>query len=82
MYGPAAANPLNVVYQDWAGEQFTATEADQIIAQHPPYGLPPGMATLTQKGLLFASTETAPQFGGYVEGALEAAQAVRERLTD
>jgi monoamine oxidase len=38
------------------------------------------MATLADKGLLFASTEVAPQFGGFIEGALEASQAVLERL--
>lgn len=80
MYGADAANPLDVVYQDWAEEKFTATEADQIIARHPPYGLPPGMASLASKGLLFASTEMAPQFGGFIEGALEAAQGVLARL--
>ena len=80
MYGAAAATPLDVVYQDWAAEKFTATEADQIIAQHPPYGLPPGMAALAPKGLLFASTEMAPQFGGFIEGALEAAQGALSRL--
>jgi len=80
MYGTAAASPLDVVYQDWAEETFTATEADQIISQHPPYGLPPGMATLAPKGLLFASTEMAAQFGGFIEGALEAAQGALARL--
>ena len=80
MYGAAAANPLDVVLQDWAAEQFTATAADQIITQHPAYGLPPGMAALAPKGLLFASTEMAPQFGGFIEGALEAADWVLRRL--
>jgi monoamine oxidase len=80
MYGAAAANPLDVVFQDWAKEQFTATAADQIVRQHPAYGLPPGMAALAPKGLLFASTEMAPQFGGLIEGALEAANGVVGRL--
>ena len=80
MYGSTAANPLEVTLKDWAMEEFTATEADQIITQHPPYGLPPGMATLADKGLLFASTEMAPQFGGFIEGALEASQNVLAQL--
>jgi len=80
MYGAAAATPLDVVFKDWAEEKFTATEADQIISQHPPYGTPPGMATLAHKGLLFASTEMASQFGGFIEGALEAVQDVLARL--
>ena len=80
MYGAAAANPLDVTFKDWAVEEFTATEADQIITQHPSYGLPPGMATLADKSLLFASTEMAPQFGGFIEGALEASRDVLARL--
>jgi monoamine oxidase len=80
MYGPAAATPLDTCFRDWSLEKFTATESDQIVTQHPPYGLPPGMAALADKGLLFASTEMAPQFGGFIEGALEASQAVLARL--
>ncbi|MCP4767258.1 MAG: NAD(P)-binding protein [Gammaproteobacteria bacterium] len=80
MYGADAANPLDVTFMDWAVEEFTATEADQVITEHPPYGLPPGMATLADKGLLFASTEMAPQFGGFIEGALEASRDALARL--
>ena len=73
MYGAEAAKPLDVVLQDWSLEPCTATAADQITAEHPRYGIPPGMAALAESGLLFASSEMAPQFGGFVEGALEAA---------
>ena len=79
MYG-AAAKPIDVTLKDWAEEEFTATDADQVVSQHPTYGLPPGMATLADKGLLFASTEIAPQFGGFIEGALEASRDVLARL--
>jgi len=80
MYGADAARPLDLCFMDWAAEKYTATEADQIISQHPSYGLPPGMATLADKGLLFASSEMAPQFGGFIEGALEASQNALARL--
>jgi monoamine oxidase len=80
MYGDAAASPLDVIVRDWALERFTATDADRMIAQHPHYGLPPGIALLANRGLLFASSEMAPQFGGFIEGALEAAQIVLQKL--
>ncbi len=80
MYGPDAANPLDIILQDWATEEFTATETDQITSQHPAYGLRPGMAALADKGLLFASTEMAPQFGGFIEGALEASRDALKQL--
>lgn len=80
MYGAAAAKPVDVILKDWSLEEFTATEADQLTSQHPRYGIPPGMATLADRGLLFASSEMAPQFGGFIEGALEAAQNVLVKL--
>jgi monoamine oxidase len=80
MYGAAAANPLEISFKDWANAEVTATEADQITSQHPRYGLPPGMAGFAGKGLFFASSEMAPQFGGFIEGALEASRYVLNRL--
>lgn len=80
MFGSAAAAPLEMTLQDWSAEEFTATDADQITSQHPPYGLPPAMAELADKGLFFASTEMAPQFGGFIEGALEASREVLQQL--
>ena len=80
MYGDAAASPLDVTLKDWSLEEFTATPADQLTSQHPRYGMPPGMASLADGGLLFACSEMAPQFGGFLEGALEAAQQALARL--
>lgn len=74
MYGPAAAKPTRVILKDWSLEEFTATKADQLSAQHSQYGTPPGMAALADSGLLFACSEMAPRFGGFIEGALEASQ--------
>lgn len=80
MYGTEAGKPLDVVLKDWSLEQYTATPADQMTSQHPRYGIPPGMAALADRGLLFASSEMAPQFGGFIEGALEATQNVLRQL--
>ena len=80
MYGPEAAKPVDVLLQDWSQEQYTATQADQLTAQHPHYGMPPGMGALADSGLLFASSEMASQFGGFIEGALEASHNVLQQL--
>ena len=80
MYGAAAAEPFDVVLMDWSLEPYTAAQADQMTAQHPRYGIPPGMAALADRGLLFASSEMAPQFGGFIEGALEASHNVLRQL--
>jgi monoamine oxidase len=68
------ANPLYIIVKDWAEDIDTATRADHASGHHPQYGMSLAVAALAQQGLLFASTEMAQQFGGFVEGALEASQ--------
>ncbi|WP_342075553.1 NAD(P)/FAD-dependent oxidoreductase [Yoonia sp. SS1-5] len=75
IFGPQAADPLAVHVKDWAFDPFTATPLDQQpLMAHPRYGLPASMSNLWDDALIFSGTETAPQFGGYLEGALEAAE--------
>ncbi len=80
MFGAAAADPVEVIIQDWGKEACTAVAADRSTAHHPQYGLPQALLPLADQGLLFASTETAPQFGGFIEGALEAAEIALGKL--
>ncbi|MEM8850412.1 MAG: FAD-dependent oxidoreductase [Pseudomonadota bacterium] len=80
LFGPGAERPNALYLQDWAFDPFTATAADQApLHAHPQYGpLPdpvPGR-------LLIAGTEMAQMHGGLVEGALEAAEAAFDRLTE
>jgi monoamine oxidase len=75
LFGPDAAAPRQLIVKDWAHDPYTATELDQTsLAAHPDYGLPVAMQGLWDDRLLFAGTEVAAQFGGYIEGALEAAE--------
>lgn len=75
LFGAQAAEPKALYIKDWAFDRHTATEADKApLFAHPTYGLPGTMSRLWQNDLLFAGTEVAPQFGGYLEGALEAAE--------
>ena len=39
----------------------------------PAYGLPKDLRSLWDGDLILGSTETAPQFGGFLEGAMAAA---------
>jgi len=82
MYGPEAANPIDVLVLDWAGETFTATDEDSSaqLQGHPQYGTPPILCNLWHGRLLLGSSEMASGFGGYLEGALEAAQMVAEKI--
>ncbi|ASP33594.1 FAD-dependent oxidoreductase [Labrenzia sp. VG12] len=87
LFGPAMAEPLDLVLQDWAKVPEIARSQDMTPAGgHPDYGLPAGLQTLGTGGLHFASTETAPTFGGFLEGALESAErtarAIRQRVPE
>ena len=83
MFGPNAAQPVDVLARDWAREEFTATAADESeqLLQHPIYGTPPSLACLWDGKLQLASSEMAPSFGGFLEGALEAAEMVAAKIT-
>lgn len=79
LFGPAAKNATSILYKDWSSDAETAVKADSIpLREFPAYGklLADGA---WKKKLIFAGTETSEQFGGHLEGALQAAeQAVSE----
>lgn len=82
MFGADMADPLALRLQDWAQNTNIATMRDHTPPSfHPTYGLPTAIANLWGGKLIMASTETGVQFGGYLEGALEAAEAALSRLT-
>ncbi len=75
MFGPDAGRPVAVYYRDWAKESFTATEYDlRSRHNHPEFYPPGGKTSVWENSLHFAGTETADEFGGYLEGALDSAR--------
>lgn len=81
LFGPQAAKPDKLYVKDWAFDTLTSTEADKApLYAHPTYGLPQALENLWDGTLHFAGTEVAPHFGGYLEGALEAAENVLKTL--
>lgn len=83
LFGPQAAEPRQLFIKDWAADAYTATERDRTpLYAHPTYGLPRTMTGLWDNRLHFAGSEVAPSFGGYLEGALEAAENVLNTLSD
>jgi monoamine oxidase len=82
LFGEQAQTPLDIVIQDWAFEPETATTLDHApLDHHPAYGLPHSLKNIWDGNIILSSTEVAPQFGGYLEGALEAATATLQQLT-
>ncbi|WP_063652879.1 flavin monoamine oxidase family protein [Aliivibrio fischeri] len=77
IFGEQAAFPTDIKLLDWSQEANTATQADhQAPRSHPSYGLPTAARKLRQLHWHFAGTEAAEENGGYLEGALEAADAI------
>ena len=82
IFGAEAARPSALLLKDWAFDAFTATDLDQRpLHSHPNHGLPEALSDPWNGRLLFSGTETAPRFGGYLEGALEAADRTLAALT-
>lgn len=76
LFGPQAAQPLAVYIEDWSVDPDTAMPADgHAVGGHPAYGPPPPFDGPWQGRVVFAGTEVALEHGGYLEGALEAAEA-------
>ncbi|ARV75300.1 flavin monoamine oxidase family protein [Vibrio campbellii] len=81
LFGPEAYNVTEVKLLDWSKEAYTAVEKDHTMpTHHPRYGLNASLTHLSQQGMYFAGTESAKEFGGFIEGALEAAESVIEQL--
>jgi monoamine oxidase len=76
LFGEAAGTPDDVVLKDWSTDPATATAADRI----PPDGHPAYHALPSAGRLIFAGSETAADDGGFLEGALAAAEAAHARV--
>ncbi|MEP2716475.1 NAD(P)/FAD-dependent oxidoreductase [Pseudophaeobacter sp.] len=75
IFGPEAAQPVRTAYLDWAQEEHSSAPLDQQPPrQHPTYGLPPSLRGIWDGRLALCVSETAPEMGGYLEGALAAAE--------
>lgn len=81
LFGSEASASSGMALQDWAAEGLTATRDDQTPPTgHPAYGPIQSLEGLWSGRLHIASSETAPAFGGLIEGALEAAATVAARV--
>ncbi len=81
LFGKAAAQPDEIQIRDWCDEPFTATTDDEHLPTgHPQYGHPWFQLDHWNDKLYFAGTETAKDYGGYLEGALESSERVMKAL--
>ena len=74
LFGPQASEPTGVWLHDWAGDPLIATTADVLSAAQHPDVLPTLLPTPWRDRIHLAGSEFAPDFPGYLEGAVQAAE--------
>ncbi|MEM7586215.1 MAG: FAD-dependent oxidoreductase [Acidobacteriota bacterium] len=81
LFGPQAAEPVELHLQDWRDEPFTSPPGVERLAQYELFGHPLYAKPALGGRLHWASTETTVESPGHIEGALAAAdRAVRAIL--
>lgn len=73
-FGPVAANPDALHVQDWSAERWTAPSTVQHLADYSLFGHPRYQRPTLGGRLHWASTETAADHAGHIEGALAAGE--------
>lgn len=85
VFGPKAADPVELFVQDWSREQWTSPAAVARLTDYSRFGHPLFAQPVLGGRMHWASTETATEAAGHVEGALasgeRAATAVLDALT-
>lgn len=82
LFGEQARNFTATYLKDWAADRCIATQVDIAGPHaHPELDLRPYLAELHRLRCSFASTEAAAEEGGYLEGALAAAEQASYALT-
>mgnify|MGYP006075340279 CR=1 FL=1 len=80
LFGPQAATPLWSAVQDWALDPFTATPEDsRPLSYHPMYAVGE-VPNEWRSRVALAGTERSRNYGGFLEGALEAAELAVESV--
>ncbi|WP_308039856.1 FAD-dependent oxidoreductase [Streptomyces sp. PSKA30] len=70
IFGPAAATPDVLHVQNWSAERWTSPSTVQRLADYSLFGHPLYQRPTLDGRLHWASTETATEHAGHIEGAL------------
>ncbi|GKQ40691.1 FAD-dependent oxidoreductase [Streptomyces sp. A012304] len=74
LFGPPADSPVTLHVQDWSAELWTAPSTVQHLTDYSLFGHPLYQQPLLGGRLHWASTETATEYAGHIEGALAAGE--------
>lgn len=79
-FGYQAESFLSYEELIWRNEKFTHSDYDTFILPHQNNGNPIFQSSLYNNRLFFGGSETATQFPGYMDGAVESAFALSEKI--
>ena len=74
LFGPQAATPEELWIQDWRAERFTSPPGVAALTAMDTFGSPAFSTPAFDGRLHWASTETARESPGHIEGALAAGE--------
>ncbi len=74
LYGPHAAAPTQILVQNWSEEKYTSPPGVSSLSAYQLFGHPIYAEPTLGGRLHWATTETARESPGHVEGALDAAE--------
>ena len=74
LFGPQAAAPTRVLVQDWSAESYTSPPGVESLNAYQFFGDPLYAQPALNGRLHWATTETAGESPGHIEGALAAAE--------
>lgn len=82
LFGPDAAEPRATLYQDWAADPLTSTEADWTDGAHPVAAGRDWVSGAWRGRVTLAGSETSPAEPGYLAGAVQAAECAAREVLD
>ncbi|MEW7292258.1 flavin monoamine oxidase family protein [Aquimarina sp. 2304DJ70-9] len=80
LFGDSALDYLEYEELVWKNEQYTTIPTDHFIFPHQNNGHSVYQQGFFNNSLFIGGTETAVQFGGYMEGAVKSAQSIYQKL--
>jgi len=83
LFGNETPQPLEIIIKDWSQDPLTATAKDmEPLQTHPHYRQPDSLKNLWNGRVSFIGSELASSEGGYLEGALIAAEEIIDDMSE
>lgn len=79
-FGDEAENHLGYFDRIWENEKYTYSPTDNFLPPHYNNGHPIYQDSYWDEALFFSGTETSTQYGGYMEGAIQSAKYVTDKI--